>query len=224
MRNAIVTNGLVLAVDNSGSVGEKKQDDVAASYETVGYFSARVAIMECMAAGGEPFAAVVHNFSGDAAWPALYAGTEKAAFEAGYELEITGSSESNFHLNQSASGILMIGRHVRKTDQIEQRDMQYGVIGKPLVGGEVLAHSHEIAPLSLFRQLIGHEGVAAVWPVGSKGIAHELQQFTGRKGSCELDMNKSGGPSTCFLIAATRQATQKIKSVTPLIRWIKMEE
>jgi hypothetical protein len=133
MRDVIRANGLIIAVDNSGSVGEKAQDDIRASYETVGYFSARVALMECIAAGGEPFAAVLHNFSGDEAWPDLCKGIYKAAAEVGCELELNGSSESNFTMNQSAAGIIIIGKHVRKTSTvINQPHVQFGVVGKPL--------------------------------------------------------------------------------------------
>ncbi|WP_309090000.1 ATP-binding protein [Domibacillus sp.] len=211
MRDVIRTNGLIIAADNSGAIGEKEHDAVRAPYEVVGYFSARVALMECMAAGGEPFAAVLHNFSGDAAWKALKEGVQRAAAELGCALEVTGSTESNFSMLQSAAGMVIIGRHAREAGRVEGREVQYGVIGKPLVGKEVLECAEDVAPLAVFREIIKMEGVRAVLPVGSKGIAHELEQLSGKKGCCELDMKKSAGPSTCFLVAFEEGAAQRIE-------------
>ncbi|OES45148.1 hypothetical protein [Domibacillus iocasae] len=222
MRDVIRTNGLVIAADNSGSIGGKEQDTVQAPYEVVGYFSARVALMECIAAGGEPFAAVLHNFSGDAAWKPLCKGIKKAAAELDCELELTGSTESNFTMQQSAAGFVAIGRHVRDTDQIELESVRYGVIGKPLVGSEVMACLDDVAPLSVFRQIAHMEGVYTVLPVGSKGIAYELMQLTGRSGHCELDMIKSAGPSTCFIVAVKEEAGTQLESMTNHVYWLKM--
>ncbi|WP_046179403.1 AIR synthase related protein [Domibacillus tundrae] len=224
MRDVIRTNGLIIAADNSGSIGEKEQDAVQAPYEVVGYFSARVALMECIAAGGEPFAVVLQNFSGEAAWKSLYKGIQKAAAELGCELELTGSTESNFTMQQSASGVVVIGRHVRDTDRIEQGRAKFGIVGKPLVGSEVMAHPNDIAPLSVFRQIAHMNGVYAVLPVGSKGIAYELMQLTGRSGHCELDMTKSAGPSTCFIAAVNEEVYKQIEEVTDQLYWLKMHE
>lgn len=220
MRDVIQANGLVIAADNSGSVGRKKQDAVSASYETVGYFSARVALMECVAAGGEPFTAVIQNFSGDEAWMPLCRGIEKAAFEMGCLLELTGSTESNFKMNQSATGIVVIGRHVRNTNQFEQGSLRFGVIGEPLVGAEVLMHAEKIAPLSVFKQIVEMKGIKSVIPVGSKGLRHELRNFGRENGQCELDLDKSAGPSTCFLFAAEEEAAKKIGQTVEHVYWV----
>lgn len=206
MRDVIQVNGLVIAADNSGAVGEKKQDAVQAPYEVVGYFSARVALMECIAAGGKPFAAVMHNFCGDDAWNQLEEGVRRASAELGCPLELTGSTESNFSLHQSAAGIVIIGRQIEGIAKIEEKNVQYGVVGKPLVGNEVIEYPEDVAPLSVFQQVIQLEGVQSVLPVGSKGIAYELEQLSGKRGRCELDMEKSAGPSTCFIVAFEEKA------------------
>ncbi|WP_050181794.1 hypothetical protein [Domibacillus robiginosus] len=211
MRDVIRTNGLVIAADNSGAIGQKEQDAVEAPYEVVGYFSARVALMECIAAGGEPFAAVLHNFSGDTAWTPLQEGVQRAAAELGCKLEVTGSTESNFSMLQSAAGMVIIGRHVRDTDRVEGSRVQYGIVGKPLVGSEVLEYPKDVASLSVFHKVVKMEGVRAVLPVGSKGISYELRQLSGKEGCCELDMEKSAGPSTCFLVAFEEKAAQRIE-------------
>ena len=211
MRDVIHVNGLVIAADNSGAVGEKKQDAVQAPYEVVGYFSARVALMECIAAGGQPFAAVMHNFCGDDAWSRLEEGVQRAAAELGCSLVLTGSTESNFSLHQSAAGIVIIGRQIEGIAKIDKKNVQYGVVGKPLVGNEVIEYSEDVAPLSVFQKVIQLEGVQSVLPVGSKGIAYELEQLSGKRGSCELDMEKSAGPSTCFIVAFEEKAAPLIE-------------
>ncbi|MGB8000869.1 MAG: ATPase, partial [Anaerobacillus sp.] len=51
------------------------------------------------------------------------------------------------------------------------------------------------------------DGVRAVLPVGSKGILYELNELISSEELDEsavkinLDINKSSGPSTCFIIA-----------------------
>ncbi|RJS61548.1 AIR synthase related protein [Bacillus sp. PK3_68] len=218
-RDVIYANELVIAADNSGSVGEKPGDTVKADYETVGYFSARVALMECLAAGGEPFAAVLQNFAGESAWRELTAGVERAAREAGCTVDITGSTETNFVMGESAVSIVMIGRHLRKMSPFDEKEVCYGVIGKPLVGPEVLAEPESVAPLQLFRQILQVEGLRSIWPVGSKGIAYEMRKLSGNEElqaeniHCSLDVSKSAGPATCFLIAIETDAMEKLKEL-----------
>ncbi|MFK2826120.1 hypothetical protein QYG89_10635 [Bacillus sp. B190/17] len=218
-RDVIYTNGLVIAADNSGSVGEKKGDTVQAEYEMVGYFSARVALMECLAAGGEPFAAVIHNFAGEEAWSKLRAGIEQAAREAECSIQMTGSTETNFTMSESAAGITVIGSHARQVDDFDCDSVCYGVIGKPLVGLEVLAEPHAVAPLYLFRKVIEIEGVRSILPVGSKGILHEWRIMSGHTEmkqedvECSLDIEKSAGPATCFLVGFDRTAEKALKVI-----------
>ncbi|WP_065411666.1 hypothetical protein [Pseudobacillus wudalianchiensis] len=219
-RDVIYTNGLVIAADNSGSIGEKPGDHVKADYETVGYFSARVALMECLAAGGEPFAVVLQNFASEAAWEKLATGVKRAVHEAECTAELTGSTETNFTMSESAVSITVIGRHVREVDQLDEKTVCYGVMGKPLVGPEVISEAESVASLSLFRQVLEVEGVYSVLPVGSKGIVHEIKTLVGREKRqigafyCSLNLNKSAGPATCFLVAANHSSVPKLREMS----------
>ncbi|HEY9576209.1 MAG TPA: ATP-binding protein [Pseudobacillus sp.] len=219
-RDVIYTNGLVIAADNSGSIGEKPGDRVKVNYETVGYFSARVALMECLAAGGEPFAVVLQNFAGESAWGGLSAGVERAACQVECAIELTGSTEKNFVMNESAVSITVIGRHTRSVDKFDKKAICYGVIGKPLVGPEVLAEPESVASLSLFRQVFEVEGVYSVLPVGSKGIIHEMRKWISNEElqaeniHCSLDVNKSAGPATCFLVAVDASGVPKLQEIS----------
>jgi hypothetical protein len=200
---------LVLASDNSGGIGLKDLDMVKTPYDVVAYYGFRVAVMECMAAGGAPISVVMHNFCGDGPWNALVSGIEKGLHELGMtNVPITGSTESNFSLLQSALGMIVIGKKDRTIPEgtMVFDQLKFAVIGSPLVGEEVLNKESEVLPLSLFQYLCQLDDVA-ILPVGSKGILYELEVMLGEKElldvaiKCEVDLRKTSGPSTCILIA-----------------------
>jgi len=216
-------DSLVIASDNSGGIGLKENDLVHTPYDIVSYFSLRVAAMECMAAGGEPFSVIIHNFCGDGYWREMVNGVERGLDELRIKssVQTSGSTESNFPLLQSALGTIVIGK--RKREFIEKRvsitGMKLAVIGSPLVGEEVLKQSHEIVPLSLFKELALLNGVILL-PVGSKGIYHELKVMTDNEDlaldtiRCEVDLLKTSGPSTCILIAFPAFMEPVVKEMT----------
>lgn len=216
MRDALVIpiseqESLVIATDNSGGVGMKEQDLVEVSYDTVGYFSFRVAMMECLGTRAKPLAVVIQNFCGELEWKELVAGVQKGIKELGLEqIQITGSTESNFPFVQSAVGLNVIGiksKHDRNIDP-----SAVALIGLPLVGHEVLEQADDVAPLSLFYQLSLREDVL-LWPVGSKGVGHELQRLNLMIDSHEIDFKKSGGPATSFLIMYPKGLEKEIAEI-----------
>ena len=170
---------LVIAADNSGGIGLKEQDHVKTSYDVVSYYGFRVAVMECMAAGGKPISIVIHNFCDDHAWDLLLAGIEKGLEELGLKgaVSVTGSTESNFTMLQSALGMIVLGkRESSYVDEVSFENRKVAVIGSPLVGNEVLEQEKDVIPLSLFHELCQLEDVVIV-PVGSKGILYELKNM-----------------------------------------------
>lgn len=210
---------IVVACDNSGAIGMKPGDVIHVPYETVAYYSFRVAVMECMAAGAEPFTVVLQNFCGEMAWEPLKKGIDKGLNELGIEsLEVTGSTETNFSLEQSAIGVTVLGmrKPSKKTivDVTEQIDV--AIIGLPLVGNEVIEEEAEIAPLSLFNKFCSIEDVVLM-PVGSKGVFHELNKLFPNSafiaGECKVDLYKSSGPSTCFIAVYPKRMKSKVVSI-----------
>ncbi|MFI8491642.1 ATP-binding protein [Peribacillus butanolivorans] len=210
------SQSLVVSCDNSGGIGLKEKDLVQVPYEVVGYFSFRVAVMECLAAGGSPMTVVLHNFCGDEAWEALKIGVMKGMDEIGLDLSITGSTESNMPLLQSALGLMVIGKRRNERVMKPILPQQMALIGRPLVGEEVMKQQEWIAPLSLYKSLCELEEVQ-VLPVGSKGIANEWKHLdpNGEGVSAhirsQVDIEKSSGPSTCFLIAYPEHLEDEIK-------------
>ncbi|WP_285767990.1 ATP-binding protein [Peribacillus sp. SI8-4] len=207
---------LVISSDNSGGIGLKENDLVQVPYETVGYFSFRVAVMECLSAGGNPLSVVLHNFCGDEAWEGLSRGVMQGMAELGLELPITGSTETNMPLLQSALGLIVLGKRRIDREKQQNHPRKISLVGRPLVGEEVLKQQEWVAPLSLYKGLCELEGVEAL-PVGSKGIAYEWKQLD-RSGdgvpvyiSDIVDIEKSSGPSTCFLLAYPLSLEEEIK-------------
>lgn len=199
---------IVVASDNSGAIGEKEQDAVHVLYETVSYYSFRVAVMECMSAGAHPFAASLQNFCGDDAWDQLIRGIKKGADELGMaDLQITGSTESNFSLLQSAVGLSVLGKRkgaLPAEPLTYTVDTRIAVIGSPLVGQELVEREEEAAPLKLFKAINSMDETVTL-PIGSKGILKELnglfsnKEFKEKDIESPLDLKKSAGPATCFI-------------------------
>ncbi|MFJ7752730.1 ATP-binding protein [Peribacillus muralis] len=221
MRDSLVlpfseSESLIISSDNSGGIGLKENDFVRVPYEIVGYYSFRVAVMECLSVGGNPLSVVLHNFCGDEAWEGLSRGVKQGLDELAMDFPITGSTETNMPLLQSALGLIVIGK--RRNDRIKQSNhsRKIALIGRPLVGEDVLKQQEWVAPLSLYKSLCELEGVEAL-PVGSKGIAYEWRQLD-RSGegvpayiSDIVDIEKSSGPSTCFLLVYPLYLEEEIK-------------
>jgi hypothetical protein len=201
-------DSLIIASDNSGAIGMKKDDLIHVPYEMAAYYSFRVAVMECIAAGGWPISVVLHNFCGNEPWDELVSGIHKGLLELGLQdIPISGSTESNFSLMQSALGLLVLGKKpVNKGPEITYTEqLKFAVVGMPLVGNEVIEQEDQIVPLSIFQEVSSQKDVM-IWPVGSKGILFELNQMfpqvVFKKDSLliDLDILKSSGPATCFIV------------------------
>jgi hypothetical protein len=214
-------DSLIIASDNSGGIGMKAADHVQVSYETLAYYSFRVAAMECIAAGGVPVSVVLHNFCGDSTWSELVNGIQQGLVELNLEdVPITGSTESNFRLQQSAVGLVVLGKRSlsKKSEKTFSNDLKFAVIGSPLVGNEVIIHADQVVPLSIFREVSKLKEIM-VWPVGSKGILYEFNQmftnkeFTKEMLSTNLDVVKSSGPATCFIIAFEQNQEEALKKI-----------
>lgn len=213
MRNAIdIGNGLIITTDNSGGIGEKPGDLVAAPDRLTAYFAARVALLEQWAAHAEPISILIHNFSGNDSWENYVGGIRDLFTEAGLETPpISGSSETNMTLLQSAMAVTIIGE---KTEPLSDEDSNWFTYGTPLVGHEVLDCAEEVASLRLLKEAIDKGMVQRIWPVGSQGILQEVHSMTGdeiAKVKSELDLTKTAGPSTVVLLAIPKTKIDEAK-------------
>lgn len=214
MRNAIkIDDNTVVTVDNSGCIGEKEFDVVQASNSLTAYYTARVAILEQWCAGAKPTHIFLSNFTSEAAWKDYVEGIQQVFDEIGESLPpIKGSTESNFAALQSALSIMMIG----KVEFTVNRDADYMwfVVGKPLVGQEVVEQGQHVAKLKELYQLLKLGIAKQLWPVGSKGIAAECDRiFEGRRYYCPLPLEKTSGPSTSVIVAIEKEQMPTFKEI-----------
>ena len=205
MRNATIINeNTVVTIDNSGCIGEKELDAVQVSNEITAYYSARVALLEQWCAGAHPTHIFMANFTSEEAWQDYVNGIKRTFDEIGAQLPlISGSTESNFQSLQSGISITMIGNMQFDGDV---RNCHWYIIGKPLVGVEVIEQQHNVAKLKELYDLLKQGIAKKVWPVGSKGIGFELQRiFEHGKYHCSLPLNKTSGPATAVIVAIAEE-------------------
>lgn len=215
MRNAIATgNGFVVTTDNSGGIGEKPHDIVSVPDQVTAYFAARVALLEQWAAHADPVSVLIHNFTGPDSWTAYVSGVEQAFEEAGCEQPpITGSTETNMELLQSALAVTMIGekRAVR-----DATDLEWYAFGTPLVGNEVVERRSDIASLRAIKEAMDTGIVNQIWPVGSTGILAEYRRLSGDSAieiEADVDLRASAGPSTSVLIGIGAANIEKARQL-----------
>jgi len=215
MRNAIaIGDGLVVTTDNSGGIGEKKHDVVSVPDRATAYFAARVALLEQWAAHADPVSVLIHNFSGPDSWASYVAGVEDIFRESNPELPtITGSTETNMELMQSALAVTMIGKQ-RLVEDVGE--LEWYVYGTPLVGNEVLERRDEIASLRLIKEGLDGGLIRKIWPVGSGGILAEYRRVMGDSRieiEADVEVHSSAGPATSVLIGINVDEIEKARQL-----------
>lgn len=200
MRNAIVSGGLVITVDNSVAIGEKPLDAVQAPYDIVSAFTMRVIVLEQLCANGQIEYITMGNGAGADAYDGYLAGIQRVFDDIGELLPpLAVSTETNMPTQQSALTVTAIG----KQQPARTKGTYRYIIGMPHVGQSVLQHPHEIAPLAELYALWQSGVITHIWPTGSKGIAVECQRFFGEVPNAPLPMDVTCGPSTVVLAYTT---------------------
>ena len=191
-------NRLIVTTDNTGSIGEKVNDTIQVSYDVVSYFTLRNAIIDNLAQNTKLLSFTFANFNGNDAYNKIIKGINKVFDEIGYKIPYTSSTESNYIMKESAFSVTVIGE---KQQYINTRYKKYAVVGKPLIGIEIINQKDDIVTLKEFEYLLNHKDISLIIPVGSKGINHRSKILLDKKFvSDKIDLNKSAGPSSCILI------------------------
>ncbi|MDW0108611.1 alpha-ribazole-5-phosphate synthase [Sporosarcina aquimarina] len=211
-RNAIQLGDWIVTTDNSGGIGEKMDDLVAVPDQITARFATRVALLEQWAAGAEPVAVLLHNFSGNASWHRYCEGIRDVFDEIGITMPpISGSSETNMSLRQSAVAVTLMGK--QKLESSESTGDWY-TYGTPLVGEEVLTKESEIASLTVLDEARRTGLIQRLWPVGSSGVLAEWRAATGNP-DCDaaspLDVTCSAGPATVVLLQIDKEKLPNAK-------------
>lgn len=220
---------MVVACDSSGGIGNKEFDVVKVKPETVGFYTTQVALMEVLAIGAKPITVV--NALAVEMFPdgeKIIKGVKKALEPLDLEEDsiITGSTEENIPVCQTAMGMTIIGL-IDRSDFRKTTALKGNVavsVGVPKVGDEVInTHGKEIMSIELMLKLVKDPNVNEVLPVGSKGILYELGEMA-RTGDLDfvleeklpIDIYKSAGPGTCAIIAIDEEYYPIIKKNFPI--------
>ena len=214
---------LVIACDSCGGIGNKENDVVKVSPDLVGYFTAHVALSEVLAIGARPISlintlAVEMEDTGKE----ILKGINKALsyLDLGDEITINGSTEENIPVCQTAMGVTVIGVVNKKWCMPKTHKGTLAVVvGIPKVGQEVLQdYGKETMSLLTLKKLLQNNKVQEILPVGSKGILHELKELAQSNGlsyvlkdNTQVDLLKSGGPSTCVIISIWEHDLPQLK-------------
>jgi len=200
---------LVVACDSCAGIGDRAGDRVIVSPYVVGRFTCRVPLLELLAVGAQPFLVVATL--GVEPYPtgqALLEGVREEASLAGVPpANLLISTEKNIPTGQTAVGVTILGRITGaglRCGRARPGDLVLAV-GVPKVGNEVGLDDPEIADIPTLLLATEFPAVGDLIPVGSEGIAREARKLARRAGlhfapgGHGVNMDKSAGPSTCFL-------------------------
>lgn len=206
---------LIIACDVAGGIGPKVHDRIKAPGYLLGRLTARVALMELIAAGGRPIALVdTCAVEPEPAGADILRGVRDEAALAGLAADaITGSFEKNIPVVQTGLGVTAIGLAIRTPPVARVGDVIVA-IGHPKVGSEVAPDDPDAADLPLLQRLMADPLVHDIVPVGSRGLAAEAAELAAAAGAeLELttpeegwDFAKSAGPATSLLAATSPAA------------------
>jgi hypothetical protein len=218
---------MVIGCDSSGGVGPKPLDKIKVDGYTLGKFTARAALMEVLAVGATPVC-VVDTLSvepapiGSEILKGIRAEMEKAGLDP--KRAVTGSTEKNFAVEQTGIGVTVIGTCKRGALRIGTSLPSDAVValGVPSVGDEVIQAEKDgkITDVTDILRLRNLPFVHEVIPVGSTGIAHEIETLAHDSKlkfklaeQHEVSVRKAAGPATVVLASMPDSEVAELKRV-----------
>lgn len=225
---------MVIAVDSDGGIGPQEGDVVKIPAYVLGRFAIRVPLLEILASGATPVCAfdmltMPMNEIGKDILRGIK--DELKAAELSDDFPVSGSTEDNVPTNMTGIATTIVGM-IHK-DELRPGSSQEGdliiSVGKPKSGPDdkVTLDDVEIISQKSMHLLTKTDGVHDILPVGSHGIAYEVEQIaiTARlsveyNNKIELNIKKSAGPSSCVLVSCTEKAYDELKShcLTPVFK------
>lgn len=214
---------LVVSCDSSGGIGEKENDIIKTTPEVVGYFTTQVALMELISFGADPIT-IINTLSVemDNTGKRILDGIKDVLnpLELDNDMIVTGSTEENFPVTVTGAGITVIG--IINKNEWKRPKTSSGmiavVVGLPKVGEEVLENKDKIMNIADLIRLKNSDYIDEILPVGSKGIVYELNEMASSNNisftledEINIDLNKSGGPSTCVIVSIEEDKLEELK-------------
>ena len=218
---------IVVGCDSTGGIGPKKLDKVNVDGYTLGRFTARVALMEVLSTGAEPFC-IVNTLSVEPrpTGNEIMKGVKHEVRLAGLDprVAMVGSSEKNIPVEQTGVGVTALG--IAKTGSLKIGVSRAGdavaAIGVPCAGREVIQAEKEkrIAEIEDLLKLLKLKFVHEVIPVGSKGILYEAKTIAKESNlklqlaeKSRLDLKKSAGPATVILTSLASSKVIRLREI-----------
>lgn len=194
---AILSDGsqcLVTAVDSCGGIGEKAGDALYCPLELVGFHTARVALLEVLAAGASPAVASVSACNAPLEAGKMLEGI-KRAFAGFSSLDWVVSTEKNMPTCMTALGVSVTG--VCSPEMLRVGKSRSGdllcLAGLPLVGREVLEAGDDMIMPGHMAALLGDSRVGSLLPVGSGGASPPRQACWRTKAGLKPSWMKAAG-------------------------------
>lgn len=216
---------IIIACDSCGSIGVKPMDELNVQPWIVGKFAARVPLMEVLCTGAEVIS-VMDSLCNEMepTGNEIIRGIKAELAEAGVDsVIVNGSTEENFKTAMTAVGVTVTGIANVASLKVNNIRTEADIVcvGLPKVGGEItLPEDGDLIDYKTIKTLLALPDVYEIVPVGSKGIAYEVQALAENNGmSSELfsysfpDLYKSGGPATCAIMAIKKGALDKLTSL-----------
>lgn len=198
----------LIASDISSGIGLQEHDVLQVPYPMVGAFATRVAMLEILSAKGT-VKAIQYLIGGayEAVVLPVVQGIQEELQRAGIEVPINGSHESNMEVTTTSVGITALGVGEPEARGNGEPYAVY-VLGRPLVGPEVVAHPEWIVTYEELRRALAHPSTMRMVPIGSRGIRQELQVLASLQGApleeiamTDEALDHSGGPATSVVVA-----------------------
>ncbi|NLM04185.1 MAG: alpha-ribazole-5-phosphate synthase, partial [Clostridiales bacterium] len=214
---------LVIACDSSGAIGDKVDDVIKVPAEIVGYYGARVALMEILSVGAKVFTVIdTLAVEMEPTGRKIIDGIQRQLKEAGMEtIFLNGSTEENIPTRQTGMGITIIGEVDKNQAKINksQKGDYVVVLGIPKVGNEInIPVDNEICSIDDIKTLLNSKVVREIYPVGSKGILYEANYLAKSNNmtlkiyeKLKVDIEKSGGPATILMFTISPEDYEKIR-------------
>lgn len=214
---------LVISCDSSGGIGDKANDVVKTSPEIVGFFGAQVSMMEIISFGAKPISVInTLTVEMDDTGKKIIKGIKEALEPLNFDTEniLTGSTEENFPVTVTGIGITVIG--IIEKDNFKLPKTKLGdiavLLGLPKIGNEVLEGKDQIMNIEKTLELKAKEYIHEILPVGSKGILFEVKEMARTNDidillekEINVDMHKSGGPSTSVIVSMKENDFENLK-------------
>lgn len=216
---------LIIAVDSDGGIGPMPNDAVYCPAFELGRFAIRVPLLEILCSGATPLVAFdMLTMKMEPVGADILAGIRHELQEAGLpaNFPVSGSTEDNVPTTMTGVGTVVIGL-------VKQADFKPGssragdlilCIGKPKSAPADTVRPGDPGIVN-YRDVLALQQIAGVHdllPVGSHGVAYEAEQLAQSAGllfqpeqNPRLDMHKSGGPSTCVIVACQSDVLDTIE-------------